>query len=69
MTNATQPKPNPLPAILVYGTPSGPALTQASWFRAEDKETVKSAAEALNPMRTRPSPPERMKASSKGAAA
>ena len=47
MTNATQPKPNPVPAILVYGTPSGPALTQASWFRAEDKETVKSAAEAL----------------------
>ena len=47
MTNATQPKPNPLPAILVYGTPSGPAMTQASWFRAEDKEAVKAAAEAL----------------------
>jgi hypothetical protein len=47
MTNATQPKPNPLPAILVYGTPSGPALTQASWFRAEDKEAVKAAAAAL----------------------
>ena len=47
MTNATQSKPNPLPAILVYGTPSGPALTQASWFRAEDKEAVKAAAEAL----------------------
>jgi hypothetical protein len=47
MSNATQPKPNPLPAILVYGTPSGPALTQASWFRAEDKEAVKGAAEAL----------------------
>ena len=47
MTNATQPKPNPLPVILVYGTPSGPALTQASWFRAEDKEAVKAAAEAL----------------------
>ena len=43
----TQPKPNPLPAILVYGTPSSPALTQASWFRAEDKEAVKAAAEAL----------------------
>ena len=40
-------KTNPLPAILVYGTPSGPALTQASWFRAEDKEAVKAAAEAL----------------------
>ena len=47
MSNATQPKPTPLPAILVYGTPSGPALTQASWFRAEDKEAVKAAAEAL----------------------
>jgi hypothetical protein len=47
MTNATQPKPNPLPAIIVYGTPSGPALTQASWFRAEDREAVKAAAEEL----------------------
>ena len=47
MTNPTQPKPNPVPAILVYGTPSGPAMTQASWFRAEDKEAVKAAAEAL----------------------
>ena len=47
MTNPTEPKPNPLPAILVYGTPSGPALTQASWFRAEDKEAVKAAAKEL----------------------
>jgi hypothetical protein len=47
MTNAAQPKPFPLPAILVYGTPSGPALTQASWFRAEDKEAVKAAAKEL----------------------
>jgi hypothetical protein len=47
MTTPTQPKPNPVPAILVYGTPSGPALTQTSWFRAEDKEAVKAAAEAL----------------------
>ena len=47
MTNPIPPRSNPLPAILVYGTPSGPALTQASWFRAEDKEAVKSAAEAL----------------------
>ena len=46
MTNAT-PKPNPVPAMLVYGTLSGPALTQASWFRAEDKEAAKAAAEAL----------------------
>ena len=47
MTTATQPKPNPLPAVLVYGTPGSPELTQASWFRAEDKEAVKAAAEAL----------------------
>src|SRR5271157_2491022 len=49
MTNPTQPKPkpNPAPAILVYGTPSRPALTQASWFRAEDAQAVKSAAEVL----------------------
>jgi hypothetical protein len=49
MTDTTQPKlnPNPLPAILVYGTPSGPALTQASWFRAEDKEAVRAAAAEL----------------------
>src|SRR5271165_831137 len=47
MTGATQPKPNPLPALLVYGTPRGPALTQASWFRAEDKETVKATAKEL----------------------
>jgi hypothetical protein len=47
MTAATQPKPDPLPALLVYGAPSGLAMTQASWFRAEDKEAVKAAAEAL----------------------
>jgi hypothetical protein len=47
MTSTTLPKPDPLPAILVYGTPSGPALTQASWFRAEDKEAVKAAAAEL----------------------
>ncbi len=47
MTTATQPKPTPLPAILVYGTPTSPTLTQASWFRAEDKEAVKAAAKAL----------------------
>jgi hypothetical protein len=47
MTNPVQPNPNPVPAILVYGTPSGPALTQASWFRAEDKEAVKAGAKEL----------------------
>src|SRR5271170_1742594 len=47
MTNPTEPQAKPLPAILVYGTPSGPALPQASWFRAEDKEAVKAAAKEL----------------------
>ena len=47
MTSPIQPKPIPLPAILVYGTPSSPAFTEASWFRAEDKEAVKAAAKAL----------------------
>jgi hypothetical protein len=45
MTN--EPKPNPLPAILVYGTPSSPELTQASWFRAEDRQAAKAAAQEL----------------------
>jgi hypothetical protein len=44
MTTPAQPNPNPLPAILVYGTPGSPELTQASWFRAEDKEAAKAAA-------------------------
>src|SRR5579863_6479839 len=47
MTSPTQPKPTPVPAILVYGTPTSPDLTQASWFRAEDKQAAKAAAEAL----------------------
>jgi hypothetical protein len=47
MTSSGQPKPTPLPAFLVYGTSTNPTLTQASWFRAEDKEAVKAAAAAL----------------------
>src|SRR5271167_660933 len=47
MPDATQPKPNPVPAIIVYGMPSGSGLPQASWFRAEDKEAVKAAAKEL----------------------
>ena len=47
MTTATQPKPNPVPAVLVYGAPTGSGLRQASWFRAEDREAVKAAAKAL----------------------
>src|SRR5271163_3022583 len=45
MSTATQPKP--VPAILVYGTPTSPELTQASWFRAENKQAAKAAAETL----------------------
>ena len=47
MTAATQPKPDPVPAIIVFGTPTSPALTQASWFRAEDQDAVKAAAKEL----------------------
>jgi hypothetical protein len=48
MTNSVLPKPTaPVPAILVYGTPTNPALTQASWFRAEDSEAVRVAAKEL----------------------
>ena len=47
MSSATPTKPIPVPAILVYGTPTSPDLTQASWFRAEDKQAAKAAAEAL----------------------
>jgi hypothetical protein len=45
MSTANQPKP--VPAILVFGTPTSPELTQASWFRAEDKQAAKAAAETL----------------------
>jgi hypothetical protein len=45
MSTAIQPKP--VPAVIVYGTPTSPELTQASWFRAEDKEAAKAAAETL----------------------
>lgn len=47
MTSPTQQKSNPVPAVLVYGTPTSPELTQASWFRAEDKQAAKAAAEVL----------------------
>src|SRR5271169_4447028 len=48
MTSSTQPKPTPIPAVLVYGTPTSPELTQASWFRAEDTQAAKAAAVGLN---------------------
>jgi hypothetical protein len=47
VASPTQPKPTPIPAVLIYGTPTSPELTQASWFRAEDKQAAKAAAEAL----------------------
>ena len=47
MPDTTQPKPTPVPAVLVYGMPTGSGLPQASWFRAEDREAVKAAAKAL----------------------
>ena len=47
MTSPTQPKPTAIPAIIVFGTPTSPELTQASWFRAEDMQAAKAAAEAL----------------------
>ena len=47
MTTATNVKPNPLASILVYGCPTDPELTQASWFRAEDREAAKAAADVL----------------------
>jgi hypothetical protein len=47
MTSPTQPKPTPVPAVLLYGTPTSPDLTQASWFRAEDKQAAKAAADVL----------------------
>ena len=47
MTSPTQPKSTPVPVLLVYGTPTSPELTQASWFRVEDKEAANVAAEAL----------------------
>src|SRR5580700_8702532 len=47
VTSPTQPKSTPIPAVLVYGTPTSPELTQASWFRAEDKQAAKAAAVGL----------------------
>jgi hypothetical protein len=48
MTSPTQSKPTPLPSLLLYGTRTSPDLTQASWFREEDKEAARAAAEMLN---------------------
>jgi hypothetical protein len=48
MTSPNQPKQVPVPSVLVYGTPTSPELTQASWFRAEDTQAAKAAAVGLN---------------------
>ena len=47
MTKPEQPKPLPLPLLLVFGKPTSPELPQASWFRIEDRLSVTAAAEAL----------------------
>ena len=47
MTTAPQPKPIPIPALLVYGKPTSSDHPQASWFPAEDRPTVVAAAESL----------------------
>lgn len=47
MTKPEPPKPIPLPVLLVYGKPASPDLPQASWFRAEDRLAVRSAAQNL----------------------
>jgi len=47
MTKPDQPNPIPLPLLLVYGKPTSPDLPQASWFRGEDSEAVRSATQTL----------------------
>jgi hypothetical protein len=47
MTKPEQPKPLPLPLLLVYGKPTSPDLPQASWFQVDDRPTVTAAAQAL----------------------
>ncbi len=48
MTNPTQTKAPPIPALLVFGKPTSPDLPQASWFRVGDRQSVTAAAQALN---------------------
>ena len=45
--DAPQPKPIPIPALLVYGKPTSSDVPQASWFPAEDRPTVAAAAQSL----------------------
>jgi hypothetical protein len=54
MTNATQPKPIPSPAQLVFGKPRNPELPQAFWFRAEDRLGAMEAAQPSRVQRITP---------------
>jgi hypothetical protein len=47
MTNPSIARPDPLAAIIAFGKPSSADLPQASWFKAEDIQAVKVAAEQL----------------------
>ena len=47
MTNPTQPKPIPIPVLLVYDKPTSPELPLDSWFRVEDQSAVTAAAQIL----------------------
>ena len=47
MTSPTRTRAIPIPALLVYGKPTSPDISQASWFRAEDRPTVAAAAKSL----------------------
>jgi hypothetical protein len=47
MSKPEQPKPVPLPLLLVYGRPTSADTPQASWYRAEDRATVVAAAQGL----------------------
>ncbi len=47
MTSSTPTKPIPSPALLVYGKPTGPDVAQASWFRADEGQAAKAAAQTL----------------------
>ncbi len=48
MTSSSQPKPDPTAALIVYGRVGGVGLPQASWFKAEDSQAAKAAAQPLD---------------------
>jgi hypothetical protein len=47
MTKPDQPNPIALPLLLLYSKPTSPDLPQASWFRAEDSQALRPAAQTL----------------------